>query len=55
MSGEKCEGTIYVKIDREWKKLFCWIRNGRFQAYDRQRVVSVSDNTKREAVIDVSI
>jgi hypothetical protein len=53
MSGDRCEGTIYVKINNDWRQYFCWTRNGKFQAFDKQSVVSVSENTKREAVLNV--
>jgi hypothetical protein len=54
MGDNKCEGSLYIEIDDKWKNLFCWIRNGNFQAFEKQRVVSVSNQSNtRQAVLEV--
>mmetsp|Transcript_4832 Transcript_4832/g.7354 ORF Transcript_4832/g.7354 Transcript_4832/m.7354 type:complete len:1127 (+) Transcript_4832:113-3493(+) len=56
MADNKCEGSLYIEIDDKWKNLFCWIRNGKFQAFDKQRVVSVSNQqSKRRPVFEFAI
>ena len=46
MADNKCEGSLYVQIGGKWKSVFCWIRNKKFQAFDKQRVVSVSTTNR---------
>ena len=54
MGDTKCEGSLYIELDAKWKNLFCWIRSGNFQAFEKQRVISVSNqNNTRQAVLEV--
>lgn len=56
MSANQCEGSLYVQFDEKWKNLFCWIRNGAFQAFEKQRVISVSNQSStRQAVLEFQI
>lgn len=41
-----------MAINDEWENLFCWVRDGRFQAFDRQKTVSTV-NVARVAVLDI--
>jgi hypothetical protein len=50
--SKQCEGPLLVSIEAEWVNLFCWVRDGRFQAFDRQKTVSTV-NTTRVAVLDI--
>ena len=38
--SKQCEGPLLVAIENEWVNLFCWVRDGKFQAFDRQKTVS---------------
>jgi hypothetical protein len=54
MGDSKCEGSLFIEIDDKWKNLFCWIRNGQFQAFEKQRVISVSNQSNtRQAILEV--
>lgn len=54
MGDSKCEGSLFIELEDKWKNLFCWIRNGVFQAYEKQRVISVSNQSNtRQAVLEV--
>ena len=49
--NKQCEGPLLISIESEWVNLFCWIRDGKFQAFDRQKTVSTVHVT-RVAVLD---
>ena len=52
--SKQCEGPLLVAIDNEWANLFCWVRDGKFQAFDRQKTVSTV-NVTRVAVLDITL
>jgi hypothetical protein len=49
-----CEGSLFVEVNSEWKHCFCWIRDGQFQAFDKQKTISTS-NKGREALLEISL
>ena len=50
--SKQCEGPLLIAINNEWENLFCWVRDGKFQAFERQKTVSTVAST-RVAKIDV--
>lgn len=52
--SKQCEGPLLIAIDNEWSNLFCWVRDGKFQAFDRQKTVSTV-NVTRVAVIEITL
>jgi hypothetical protein len=50
--SKQCEGPLLIAIEDEWQNLFCWVRDGKFQAFGRQKTVSTV-NVTRVAVMDI--
>ncbi len=50
-----CEGALFVEIDGDWTDQFCWIRSNKFQAFERQKAITVAKSGKREITLEVTV
>jgi hypothetical protein len=43
MPSKTIEGLLYTEVNGRWIEVFCWVRAGHFEAFDRQKAIALTN------------